>query len=43
MKFLLIFIFVTLSFCGHNKDEWKERAIYQLITDRFATSDGSEP
>ena len=43
MKILLIFFFITLSFCGHDKEEWKERAIYQLITDRFATSDGSEP
>ena len=26
-----------------NKEEWKTRAIYQIITDRFATSDSSEP
>jgi len=23
------------------KDEWKKRSIYQLLTDRFARSDGS--
>jgi alpha-amylase len=24
-------------------DEWRGRVIYQIVTDRFATSDGSSP
>eukprot|EP01106_Pelomyxa_sp_JSP_P018331 TRINITY_DN82_c0_g1_i5.p1 TRINITY_DN82_c0_g1~~TRINITY_DN82_c0_g1_i5.p1 ORF type:complete len:363 (-),score=35.91 TRINITY_DN82_c0_g1_i5:581-1669(-) len=28
---------------GHSASEWKSRTIYQLLTDRFATADGSSP
>ena len=43
--FKKFFIFLSLIFFSLNKDkeEWKSRAIYQLMTDRFATSDDSEP
>jgi alpha-amylase len=27
----------------HSKEEWRKRSVYQLLTDRFGTSDGSEP
>ena len=36
------FILLTLAIalCGHNKEEWRSRSIYQLMTDRFARTDG---
>ncbi len=42
---LKIFIFLSLTILAFNRNstEWKTRAIYQIMTDRFATSDGSEP
>ena len=45
IDFLKFFIFLSLIFSSisKDKDEWKTRAIYQLMTDRFATSDDSEP
>ena len=32
-------IFLLLNNClsaSHSKDEWKSRAVYQIVTDRFA-------
>ena len=45
IDFLKFYIFLSLIFASISKDkeEWKTRAIYQLMTDRFATSDDSEP
>ena len=45
IDFLKFFIFLSLILTSISKDkeEWKTRAIYQLMTDRFATSDDSEP
>eukprot|EP01105_Mastigella_eilhardi_P022845 TRINITY_DN5695_c0_g1_i4.p1 TRINITY_DN5695_c0_g1~~TRINITY_DN5695_c0_g1_i4.p1 ORF type:complete len:465 (-),score=111.83 TRINITY_DN5695_c0_g1_i4:1092-2486(-) len=34
---------VSLAVASHTPDEWKSRSIYQLLTDRFATADGSTP
>ena len=40
---MLSFIFIILlsyTLCGkHTKEEWKSRSIYQLLTDRFASTD----
>eukprot|EP01017_Pseudomicrothorax_dubius_P037576 TRINITY_DN5522_c0_g2_i3.p1 TRINITY_DN5522_c0_g2~~TRINITY_DN5522_c0_g2_i3.p1 ORF type:complete len:481 (-),score=118.42 TRINITY_DN5522_c0_g2_i3:122-1564(-) len=42
-----IFALILLSFCfvslveGRTKEEWRNRTIYQLLTDRFARTDGS--
>lgn len=36
----LLFFLVANSLCGHSKEEWKSRTIYQLLTDRFARSNG---
>ena len=36
-------LLVASALSAHTKEEWKARAIYQLLTDRFATTDGSEP
>ena len=41
-KIIIFSLLIILSF-NKNSTEWKSRAIYQLMTDRFATSDGSEP
>lgn len=43
--FHFFFIFSAIIILSQNKsaEEWKTRAIYQLMTDRFATTDGSEP
>lgn len=30
-----------LCYAGHSKEEWKSRSIYQVLTDRFARTDGS--
>ena len=47
MKSLFIYgaiLLIALSqVSAHSKEEWKTRAIYQIITDRFATSDSSAP
>ena len=39
--FPLIYLLVlSFSFCAHHtKEEWKSRSIYQLLTDRFASTD----
>ena len=42
MKPILILSLITLILCGHSKDEWRERVIYQLLTDRFS-NDNSNP
>ena len=35
----LLFSFLNITLCAlHSKEEWKSRSIYQIITDRFATS-----
>ena len=36
-------LLVASALSAHTKEEWKARAIYQILTDRFATTDGSEP
>ena len=38
-----LFVALIVSASAHTKEEWKARAIYQLLTDRFATTDGSSP
>nr|AGU13047.1 alpha-amylase [Moneuplotes crassus] len=38
---LLVFLLVTVALAAHNTEEWKSRTIYQVITDRFARTDGS--
>ena len=47
MKYLPIYGVILLIALGQisakTKEEWKTRAIYQIITDRFATSDSSSP
>lgn len=41
----ILYLFAILAFSSvtlcHNKEEWKSRTIYQIITDRFARTDGS--
>ena len=46
MKGILLFALVfmamfTSSRAAHSTEEWKSRTIYQIITDRFARTDGS--
>ena len=38
--FFLLFIIST--FAGHSKEEWKSRTVYQVLTDRFARTDGGK-
>lgn len=38
---LLVAALLFSSSVAHNKDEWKSRTIYQLLTDRFWRDDGS--
>ena len=40
MKTFIIAALASLAAAG-NSDEWKERSVYQVLTDRFARSDGS--
>ncbi|CAL1697820.1 unnamed protein product [Somion occarium] len=35
--------FVALTALAASPDDWRTRSIYQLVTDRFATPDGSSP
>ncbi len=42
MKPILLLFFISIILCGHSKDEWRERVIYQLLTDRFS-NDNSNP
>lgn len=38
---LISLCLITLAFSA-NKEEWRKRSIYQLLTDRFARNDGQE-
>lgn len=38
---LLICVMAVTVLCA-DKEEWKKRSIYQLLTDRFARNDGSQ-
>ena len=41
---LVLLSSITMIFSAiHTKEEWKERSVYQILTDRFATSDDSKP
>ena len=37
--FILLIILNSISCTHHTKEEWKSRSIYQLLTDRFASTD----
>ena len=40
MSIFIYLIIICLSLCAHHtKEEWKSRTIYQLLTDRFASTD----
>jgi alpha-amylase len=39
LKFLIVLLFIT-KIASKSKQEWKSRVIYQLLTDRFARSNG---
>ena len=39
MKWYLLLVLMVMVF-GADKEEWRKRSIYQLLTDRFARSDG---
>ena len=40
MLSIIYMILLGLSLCGHHtKEEWKSRSIYQVLTDRFASTD----
>lgn len=44
MKRILSLILAALlssNVAAHSKNEWKQRTIYQIITDRFWRTDGS--
>ena len=46
MKALLCIIVTLLSLStitAYSKEQWIERSIYQVLTDRIGTSDGSSP
>ena len=37
---IILILILNISLCAHHtKDEWKSRSIYQLLTDRFASTD----
>jgi len=36
----LLLLFLTSLVLAANKEEWRKRSIYQLLTDRFARNDG---
>jgi alpha-amylase len=38
---LLIILLIAFVNCA-DKEEWKKRSIYQLLTDRFARDDGQQ-
>lgn len=41
-KLLTILLFlIVLTHCA-DKEEWRKRSIYQLLTDRFARNDGQQ-
>ncbi|OSC98372.1 glycoside hydrolase family 13 protein [Trametes coccinea BRFM310] len=39
----LLFSLLAASALAATSDQWRNRSIYQLVTDRFATPDGSSP
>ena len=41
MKHLLVILFISniIFITSKTKEEWKSRAIYQILTDRFARTD----
>jgi len=41
LTLLVALLFVASTFAAHSTEEWKSRTIYQVITDRFARTDGS--
>ena len=41
VKFVLVLILLTICFCG-TKEEWRNRTIYQLLTDRFSRGNGDD-
>ena len=43
-KILLIILFssVLIQSNCHSKEEWKNKAVYQIFTDRFAKDNGDE-
>lgn len=40
-KVLIAALIVAAVFAGHSAEEWKGKVIYQVLTDRFARTDGS--
>ncbi|OSX57019.1 glycoside hydrolase family 13 protein [Postia placenta MAD-698-R-SB12] len=40
---LLLACFLSLPVFAASAQDWQKRSIYQLVTDRFATSDGTSP
>lgn len=38
---LVVALIMTSTFASHSTEEWKSRTVYQLLTDRFAKTDGS--
>ena len=44
LKHCLLILFLSVALVSAaNKDEWKKRSIYQVLTDRFARNDGTTP
>ena len=43
INLIILSSLIIFSIGGHNSTEWKTRAIYQLMTDRFATTNLDEP
>jgi alpha-amylase len=41
MKSLIAIAALLSAVLAHNKNEWKTRTVYQILTDRFGRSDGS--
>ena len=40
MKASILFLILIISTYTADKEAWKARSIYQLLTDRFARNDG---
>ena len=43
LRLIVFLALLSVVFAGHTSEEWKTRTIYQLLTDRFGTSDDSSP
>lgn len=39
---IVVLMLTAVAFAAHSSAEWKKRTIYQIITDRFARTDGSK-